>query len=264
MISSTIHYHYQRSMEQNEYHHHGIQVQEKYAKYHFLRRSLLQFLVSVFLFSLLLFFSSAGFSVLPSSFIIFNTRLFSFLTHTLERKYMFVICNGILAFLAKTSSSSASSFTAWPTLSNSNCNGEYWTTSKSLATKAAAVIPDEDGPVVSQVLDFSFVTEAKEEGREKANKQKDLQVNDDTGQEEETLINEYLSSLDDEDKEEKRGNLGKEEDDDDMEEAEEEEASDHELLRTEELNRRFEDFIRKMKEEIRIELAQCQLVNGVA
>ncbi|KAL1320398.1 hypothetical protein HN51_065121 [Arachis hypogaea] len=37
----------------------------------------------------------------------FNYDYFStFFTHTLQRKYMFLICNAILAFLAKTSSSS--------------------------------------------------------------------------------------------------------------------------------------------------------------
>ncbi|XVF26214.1 hypothetical protein REPUB_Repub13aG0279900 [Reevesia pubescens] len=77
-------------------------------KYHFLKNTL-QLVVSVALLSFFLCHSSA-FSLFPHSFsVYFSTFLFSFFTHTLEKKYMFLICNGILAFLAKSSVSSSSS-----------------------------------------------------------------------------------------------------------------------------------------------------------
>ncbi|XP_039070413.1 uncharacterized protein LOC120217337 [Hibiscus syriacus] len=80
-------------------------------KYQFLK-STLQIVISVAFLSIFLSHSSSfAYSLFPHSFnVYFSTFLFSLFTHTLERKYMFLFCNGILAFIAK------SSVSGWSTI----------------------------------------------------------------------------------------------------------------------------------------------------
>ncbi|KAJ6426234.1 hypothetical protein OIU84_026756 [Salix udensis] len=197
-------------------------MQDQTYQHHFLR--ILQFLIAVSLFSLFLCFSP-GFSLFPKPLIFYiNTGVFSFFSHYLERKYMFLICNGILAILAKSSvsSSKTSAFyerelSSEPTLSSAI---------------AEATVDDQEVHVASvePLEDIVLATEEEEE-------------------EEETASSEALVSEEEDFMEENTECMVKQEEDE----------GDEELTSTEELNRRFEEFIRKMKEEIRIE-AQQQLI----
>ncbi|XP_027368644.1 uncharacterized protein LOC113874627 [Abrus precatorius] len=86
----------------------GKKHHQSQKKYKFLKRTV-QFVISLSVFSFFVWYSS-GFSILPQSFnAYFSTFPFSMLTRTLERKYMFLICNAILALLAKSSVLTSSS-----------------------------------------------------------------------------------------------------------------------------------------------------------
>ncbi|KAL9373326.1 hypothetical protein Peur_032946 [Populus x canadensis] len=203
-------------------------MQDQTFQYHFLRRTL-QFLISVSLFSLFLCFSS-GFSLFPKPLILYiNTGVFSFLSHYLERKYMFLICNGILAILAK-SSVSSSETPASDDQSNLGDERQLSSAPTLSSAKAEATVDDQEvrEASVEPLEDIVLATEEEEE---------------------ETTSSQALIKEEEEYIEEKRECLVKQED----------EEGNEELASTEELNRRIEEFIRKMKEEIRIE-AQQQLI----
>eukprot|EP00258_Populus_trichocarpa_P012843 XP_002323127.2 coiled-coil domain-containing glutamate-rich protein 1 [Populus trichocarpa] len=206
-------------------------MQDQTYQYHFLRRTL-QFLISVSLFSLFLCFSS-GFSLFPKPLILYiNTGVFSFLSHYLERKYMFLICNGILAILAK-SSVSSSETPASDDQYNLGDERQLSSAPTLSSAKAEATVDDQEVQVASveSLEDIVLATEEEEEEEE-----------------EETTSSQALITEEEEYIEEKRECLLKQE-----------EEGNEELASTEELNRRIEEFIRKMKEEIRIE-AQQQLI----
>nr|XP_034898200.1 uncharacterized protein LOC118036580 [Populus alba] len=203
-------------------------MQDQTYQYHFLRRTL-QFLISVSLFSLFLCFSS-GFSLFPKPLILYiNTDVFSFLSHYLERKYMFLICNGILAILAK-SSVSSSKTPASDDQSNLGDERQLSSAPTLSSAKAEATVDDQEVQVASveSLEDIVLATEEEEE--------------------EEATSSQALITEEEEYMEEKRECSVKQE-----------EEGNEELASTEELNRRIEEFIRKMKEEIRIE-AQQQLI----
>ncbi|KAF7840525.1 hypothetical protein G2W53_002823 [Senna tora] len=123
----------------------------------------------------------------------FSTFLFSIFTHTLQTKYMFLLCNAILAFLANSSAFH----------NNNNIVPEEATnTNSSLVAQEEEVEEQEDGGIISTIE----------------------------------------ASIEEEEEEEIRG--GSDED---------------QLVNSDELNRKFEEFIRKMKEEIKIE-AQRPLI----
>jgi flagellum-specific peptidoglycan hydrolase FlgJ len=159
-----------------------------------------------------------------------NTGVFSFLSHYLERKYMFLICNGILAILAK-SSVSSSETPASDDQSNLGDERQLSSAPTLSSAKAEATVDDQEVQVASveSLEDIVLATDEEEE-------------------EEETTSSQALITEEEEYIEEKRECLVKQE-----------EEGNEELASTEELNRRIEEFIRKMKEEIRIE-AQQQLI----
>ncbi|KAE7995230.1 hypothetical protein FH972_000051 [Carpinus fangiana] len=209
-------------MEKNE--DQKLQTADKMDEYQFLKRTL-QLVLSVSLFSLFLCYSSGCFYCFPHSFsIFFSTSLFSLFTHTLERKYMFLICNGILAVLTKSSVSCSSS-----TSEQTDLGGEYPDSDVS-AMKASVV--DEEVHVRSSgsAENAPFVAKREQEHEE---------------DEEEELAEAFIAEDEgkEEVEEEESGVVVGPEDD---EEAPPAAAND-------ELNKKFEEFIRKMKEEIRIE-----------
>ncbi|KAL5575838.1 hypothetical protein UlMin_017537 [Ulmus minor] len=198
-----------------------VDVTAKLNKFHFLRRTL-QVVLSVSIFSLIHCYSS-GISFFPHSFnVYFSTFLFSIFTHTLERKYMFLICNGILAFLAKSSLST----------------GGYDSSSFEMEEVVAAEEVD------AKRIGSDPVSDEEEE--------ESVVVVEEASQEHEEQDKDYEEQIE-------AGNLTEEEVENKEDKAEEMATSDEELVSTEELNRKIEEFIRKMKEEIRIE-AQQQLI----
>lgn len=143
---------------------------------------------------------------------------------------MFLICNGILAILAK-SSVSSSKTPASVDQSNLGDERQFSSAPTLSSAKAEATVDDQEVQVASveSLEDIVLATEEEEE--------------------EEATSSQALITEEEEYMEEKRECLVKQE----------EEEGNEELASTEELNRRIEEFIRKMKEEIRIE-AQQQLI----
>ncbi|EEF39497.1 conserved hypothetical protein [Ricinus communis] len=221
----------------------GLVILQSDNKYFVLKKTPL-FLVTVSLFSLFLCFYS-GFSILPNSFYVyFNTCLFSFLTRTLERKYMFLICNGILAFLAKTSVSSSSSPSGSDDFHNIS-PAKPTVVDDTVSKEVVALVAIVDEEETEKVAELAPATEEEEEEEEeKGEKEQEAKKG-----ESEDMVAE------DEGNGQEREVLEKQDEEDGQGEGE----GKDELTNTEELNRRIEEFIRKMKEEIRIE-AQQQLI----
>lgn len=216
----------------------------KLDKDHILRRTL-QVVISASLLTLL-FFYYPGILFFPSS-----------LAHTLERKYMFLICNGILAFLAKSSVSHGNSYSDETVL-----GGKFSAVPNLSETKVAAdsVSPigvsfcDEGGEEQESIEDRDQAVEAADEEHEEQGN--DQIYVDNYGDNSEDLISYAENENFDEEGKDRFSSNQEEEGEEEMEATETEEE---ELTNTDELNKKFEEFIRKMKEELRIQ-AQQQII----
>ncbi|XP_027339254.1 uncharacterized protein LOC113853023 [Abrus precatorius] len=221
------------------------QIHKKFNKKHFLKRTL-QLFFSVSVFSIIVWYSS-GFSIHPQSFnAYFSTCLFSMFTHTLERKYMFLICNGILAFLAKSSLQSVSDSDFYQ-LQASNLSETKAPVSDTVVVSLGSSESQENVPLMDEAQ-AKWQEEYSEEYSEAEDQEESTKSE---GKESEVYIAE---------EEDEEGEIESEVEvaqDDELEESII--TSNEELVNTDELNKKFEEFIRKMKEEIRIE-AQRQLI----
>ncbi|CAL5199607.1 unnamed protein product [Lathyrus oleraceus] len=153
-------------------------------KYEFCKRSI-QLVFAVSIFALFVCYSSSGFSYIHPPQNSFNAYFSTCLLSMLEKKYMFLICNLILAFLANTISSSSDHF-------DNDTQSQF-------SNDLVVDIEDEYNEVQLQVM--------KKEEEEEGSSENEVPI-------------------------------------------EEEELGD---INRDELNRKFEEFIRKMKEEIMIE-----------
>ncbi|KAH9749896.1 hypothetical protein KPL70_005531 [Citrus sinensis] len=208
----------------------------KLNKSRFLKRRV-QLVVSVSIFSLILCYS-AGFP--QSSNVCFSTFLFSFFTHTLERKYVFLICNGILALLAKTSLVSCST-----------------------STPASAYVAGDDGDD-SQRLSASDLLREVEASVDVNNElppaANGALVAEQEQEESELFAEEVIQEKQKEQVQVTEGTqVSMPEDEEPVVPEEGAKAQAVYEPTTDELNKKIEEFIRKMKEEIRIE-AQQQLI----
>lgn len=207
---------------------------------------------------------------------------------------MFLVCNGILAFLAKSSCSSSSSS---PSGSDLDGDDELFrkkdrsalddlpedeiTVSASGSSEIEAVTAEDAATTgYNEYQENNLVlASGEEEGEEEDEKLqvqgKDTEEEDEAEQQEEQILQETefantgaeeqnetwvvedddrLSKQEEEEEElEERGYMGKEP------ESPAVATGSEEMMSTEELNKKFEEFIRKMKEEIRIE-AKSQLI----
>ncbi|CAJ1941495.1 unnamed protein product [Sphenostylis stenocarpa] len=206
---------------------------KKKLNYKLLKRTM-HFVLSLSVFSFFVWYSS-GFSIVPQCFnAYFSTCLFSMLTRTFQRKYMFIICNAILALLA---------------ISPSHIEFQASTTK--------AQVSEEP------VRAFRFVENAplviEEEEMEEAKRQEEYseQVSEDEPDTDTLFIAEEDVVGKDEEAEEEGGTGDASEvmvaKDDKLVAATTKETNEDQLANTDELNRKFEEFIRKMKEEMRIE-----------
>ncbi|KAM1235970.1 hypothetical protein ACFX2J_005367 [Malus domestica] len=230
-------------------------IDNKYYAKLFMTRTL-KFVVSVSLLSLFLFVTSSGFCVLPDPFNQFNAYfsalLLSIFTHTLERKYMFLICNGILAFLAKTSTNSCCC----------SCNDES-------DEDGIAYMADEgeEEPTLTSEEEEEEPTLISEEAEEEVGQLQDLEKQQNgslyTENHEEMQPEAFVEE--EEEEEEVSESLMKqgEEETETQELATNSDVGDdqHDLTSsTDELNKKIEEFIRKMKEEIWIEAQRQPII----
>ncbi|XP_028768992.1 uncharacterized protein LOC114726555 [Neltuma alba] len=209
-------------------------------KQHFLPKRILQFVFSVSAFSFLLWYSF-GCSILPHDESInafFSTFLFSISSHIFERKYMFLLCNAILAFLSKTSLYLSDSDFDDRSLQSANAIPVSLETPSLMADQEQEKKLDhcEEEEQVSEADD----DEEQEDGDQNIMDASAAKEDEEVGTTQDST--EVMVGTQD----------GEAEDDTTVAETEE-------LSNADELNRKFEEFIRKMKEEIRIE-AQRPLI----
>ncbi|KAB2610712.1 hypothetical protein D8674_018744 [Pyrus ussuriensis x Pyrus communis] len=190
----------------------------------------IKFLLSVSVFSVLLSYSS----LIPFSLHSFNsfTSSVNFFSYTFDKKYVFLLCNGLLVFIVKNSGLAGTS----PRESSNLNNNDHVPKSIESGRKAAE-------------LEETKVTEAPQAKEEVSN----VEMEQTKVREDEILVSE---------EEEKRVLITVEEEDeccrnnfalDDHDMYEEEGI---EVLSAEELNKKCDDFIRRMKEGIKLEAQQ--------
>ncbi|CAO2833664.1 unnamed protein product [Amaranthus hypochondriacus] len=228
------------------------------SRLHQFLKKLLQFVIS---FSMLCFLFLHPswlhlFHTFISYFSTFSSQLISLAT---DKNYIFLLCNGILVFIAKYSSHTID--TRLPLLPETSPNDDLSVKAyqQSMQSSTKTVVLEE------------VATNNKNENRLLAN----AVIAEDTV-EEKYVVYQITNGVvkedvinDDEDAEyikKKSDNwfheeLQEEEEDDEKEDEEQEQEEEEAIskMSTEELNRKFDDFIRKMKEELRIE-AQQQLI----
>ncbi|XP_010270213.1 PREDICTED: uncharacterized protein LOC104606614 [Nelumbo nucifera] len=202
----------------------------KFINTSFFLKKFLQFLFSLSIFSFLLSFTSILNNSISSDLLPF--QLFNY---TVDRIYMFLLCNGILVFLATNSGliRSSSPFMTDLHYDQFKSNGHH-------------LRPIPQAPEME--LEASVIEKDEIDDDEVENIDGCLEKNV-VGKQEQVRNRLLLEQ----EEEESNGFLNLEEIDEDDGEGE------NGLLSTEELNKKFDDFIKKMKEEIRLE-AQRQVI----
>lgn len=207
------------------------------------------FLVSVSLFSLVFSDSCSwwchSFSSLPMQ----------LLSHAFDKTWIFLICNGIVVVIANTSSSIT-------TVQYNNSSSPPPLDAKAANYNDVGSVIEllpEPGNAVSELL------EEKENDVGEPEKIIYCITGDDSGEleseedEPETCFMRMEEEEEDQDQDEDEGQVYDHDHDHHEYEYEEEGGEDGmDKLSTEELNKKFEDFITKMKEELRIQLVQQQ------
>ncbi|KAG2682567.1 hypothetical protein I3843_11G197100 [Carya illinoinensis] len=211
-----------------------------------------QLLLSVSVFSF--FFSHSSLISFPQSFnFYFSTFPFQLFSHTIDKNSIFLLCNGLLVFLAQYSGLTRS-------LSGSTYNDEYSFESEGNGLQPESSISESK----KTILEKEVMVEDMGTARNVALEQE---------REREYLIKELEKETEKSAAKEGGGGGGENgfsnskeevgifvlENEEEQNETvtglflEEEEEEGNGMLSTEELNKKFEDFIRRMKEEIRIE-----------
>lgn len=231
----------------------------------FLRKAVTKLIVSVSVFSL--FFSHTTLiSFLHYFKFYFSTLPLKLFSHTLDKNCTFLLCNGLLVFLAKYSGLLSVSSSPSPSNNNkSNLTVDHHESFKNYEDDPQPQMTiietttDEVPMTLEQEAELeSTQTQQKQNAEEKESEAAITKTEtEETREEQEKEEAEEESALLEEDGEEEaeaessffiEGEGGEGE--------EEEEEGGNGKLSDEELNKKFEDFIRKMKEELRIEARQ--------
>ncbi|KAE8125396.1 hypothetical protein FH972_020208 [Carpinus fangiana] len=215
-------------MDQTEYH--SKQTLTQLINIQFLKK-ITQLLVSVSVFSYFFSYPSL-FSFLQSFNLYFSTFPSHLFSHTIDKNCIFLLCNGLLVFLAKYSGLTSS-------LSGSNHNEEsFKSVGDGLQPEPLIILETKeamlDKEALVETIGSAEIVAAEQHGRE---------------------MDHFIKEVE----KETEKSISKEEEQEHEEQEREEEEEGNGMLSTEELNKKFDDFIRRMKEEIRIE-AQQQLV----
>ncbi|KAM1540786.1 hypothetical protein ACFX10_005419 [Malus domestica] len=237
-------------------------IDNKYYAKLFMTRTL-KFVVSVSLLSLFLFVTSSGFCVLPDPFNQFNayfsTLLLSIFTHTLERKYMFLICNGILAFLAKTSTNSC----CCSCNDESDEDGIAYVADEGEEEPTLTSEEEEEPTLTSEEEEEPTLT--SEEAEEEVGQLQDLEKQQNgslyTENHEEMQPEAFVEEEEEEEVSESLMKQGEETETQELATNSDVGDDQYDLTSsTDELNKKIEEFIRKMKEEIRIEAQRQPII----
>ncbi|OMO83720.1 hypothetical protein CCACVL1_11248 [Corchorus capsularis] len=236
-------------------------------------KKLTKLLLSVSVFSL--FCSHSYWISLFRSLNFHNTLPFQLFSHTIDKNCIFLLCNGLLVFVAKYSGLISSSSKYEDQSNFKSYEDVPQSEPVNLEEKAPLLEKEIALESADQALENSIMVEGRHE-EEKEEAEAETEIGNFTVQEEEEEEEEKwgLMTLEEEENggfvEEDEGEVKGSENDLFVQEFEESEnyGRDYEeeevvegnrVLSTEELNKRFDEFIRKMKEELRIEARQ-QLV----
>ncbi|KAK7837851.1 hypothetical protein CFP56_020699 [Quercus suber] len=184
----------------------------------------------------------------------FTSQLFS---HTIDKNCIFLLCNGLLVFLAQYSGLIRSVSGAYHNeesfiSSEDGLQKEAVTENKASAEDVSMEQGREIDHLVKEVQEETGKSAGDEEGEAGGGEESRSSISKQEEEEEEE--EEETGSFVLEEKKEQNESVSEF-----LIEEEEEEEEGNGTLSTEELNKKFDDFIRRMKEEIRIE-AQQQLV----
>ncbi|KAK8691172.1 hypothetical protein V6N13_074691 [Hibiscus sabdariffa] len=198
-----------------------------------LDRKLTQLLLSVSVFSL--FFSySYWFSLFH------DTLAFKFLSHDIDKNFIFLLCNGLLVFLAKYSGLITS-------LSNHNHSDVHQSfKSYEYVPQTGSTRLDPETPLLDQEVAWETTGEALENSSVVEEEEDAGFVEEDEDGLKGSIDDPFVQDIEESESYE-------------PEEEEEGIIEENQVLSNEELNKKFDEFIRKMKEELRIEARQ-QLV----
>ncbi|KAM1168496.1 hypothetical protein ACFX19_030926 [Malus domestica] len=219
-----------------------------------LLKKIAKFLLSASVFSFC-FSRSSMLSFLHSFNFYFSTFPYQLFTHTIDKNFIFLICNLLFVFLAKhsglTRSPVQSSYPNHEETSLKNREGGLEFGSPMLETEEP-VSPKEDAKAGSMNSLENVAAEEEHESEPLINqveKHAEKEVIEDYEEQKEQEPESMLLVSEEEEEEEEDGKLAEEDED----------GTGRFGNSTEELNKKFEDFIRRMKEELRIE-AQRQLI----
>ncbi|KAL5548618.1 hypothetical protein UlMin_003849 [Ulmus minor] len=235
-----------------------------------------KFLLPISMFSLL-FSHTSLLPLLHSYNFYLSTFLYQLFTHTIDKSCIFLLCNGLLVFLAKysglvrclsTSSSYEESYSKI-IMDGSQSESTPMQRIEEFVDKEVVVV-ESTGSIESASIEEGSSDHEKEKVEDKQEQEQERSgffVSNEVV-EEETPLEQVVEEEEDEEKWAKGGfyieQRGEEEEAEEEEEEEEkgfeeEEEEGNGRLSTEELNKKFDDFIRRMKEELRIE-AQRHLI----
>ncbi|KAK2640177.1 hypothetical protein Ddye_027972 [Dipteronia dyeriana] len=269
-MDQSKHYKMKKSLTSDDHHNELMNSQ-------FMKRVITKLVLSVSVFSLLFSHHQTWFSLLHSLNFYLSTLPVKLVSHTLDKNYTFLLCNGLLVLLTKYSglfsssssysSSSSSSSSSSKHVNNNSLNELYYYKSFEVDSRVIeAELPllkkedhdhdhdeaqqnDQHEHIEEEVI---IVAETTTDHHDQYHENSSMVQEDKLQEEEEQQQQEKQVFVE----EEEQGGLSRE---DIEEKEEEEERGGNGELSTEELNKKFDDFIRKMKEELRIE-AQRQLV----
>ncbi|KAM7251912.1 hypothetical protein ACFE04_023795 [Oxalis oulophora] len=228
-----------------------------------------QLLLSVSVFSVLLAHHSPMFASFINS---FNFCFSAFFSHNIDKNCIFLVCNGLVVFLAKFSkgldlspktyesdddgdSDLSDGFVMEETVKQIDENLVEEETFEVVSTNVLVetrIEIESEMVILEEEVEIAISQEERQESVK--NVVDDFVVGNQEDEQEENIIDQTKSCLF---HIEPEIEYEEEEFDEDEEEIFEEEEEGNGLLSTDELNKKFEDFIRKMKLELRIE-AQSQ------
>ncbi|GKV19407.1 hypothetical protein SLEP1_g29672 [Rubroshorea leprosula] len=195
----------------------------------------------------------------------FQTLPFKLITHNIDKNCIFLLCNGLLVFLAKFSGLISSSSSKHNNADESFLGYEDVQHSETIVMESQvpsleneAVVEAENGSLIETANKYIIEEVADRETdhkflmeEEETQEREGFQIPDGE-QEDEDDENEDFSE--EEEVKEIEGSYGTVQEVEEGEEEVREEGNG--LLSTEELNKKFDEFIRKKKEELRIEARQ--------
>ncbi|GLT56962.1 hypothetical protein SLA2020_299740 [Shorea laevis] len=248
--------------------HQKLLILRQFIRSQFLRK-FTKLLLSLSVFSLFLSHSSC-ISMLHSFNFYFQTLPFKLISHNIDKNCIFLLCNGLLVYLAKFSGLISSSSSKHNNADESFLGYEDVQHSETIVMESQVpllenevMVETENGSLIETQNKYIIEEAAERETdhkflkeEEETQERKGFQIPD--GEQEQEDEDDESEDFSEEEEVKEIGGRYRYSTVQEVEEEEEEEEREegNGLLTTEELNKKFDEFIRKMKEELRIEARQ--------